>query len=595
MIRPALPVLGRRTTTRLMAAVVASAAALSVAGAGSPAASAPDAQCPAAAPVADLVPGELVHGLTVSKGTTPEPFTGEHLGVLKDGIAPGRDMILVDLTSAEIDRVGIWSGMSGSPVYAEDGDLIGAVSYGLSLGPSSVAGVTPAADMHELLTQTPAGPMSAAADKITIPDRLADRLVTQDVATNAEVGAGLSQLQLPFGMAGLSGRRVKQVANKLDLDLNGMRLNSAMGASALADTSMVAGGNVAAAISYGDITAAGVGTVTAVCGGEVLGFGHPMLWTGPSGLSMHAASVIYVQEDPTLSGFKVANIDPSPVGSITHDRMAGILGVQGAAPDTGDITTSVSMPGRNSRNGETKVNLPEWMPDIAFAHILANHDRVFDGIGQGSANVNWTVNGTREDGAPFSISRGDVHASEYDVTFEAAWDVVMALYTLEYNGVEDITIDSVHVDSKLSRDYDHYVFKKAEIKRAGVWNKLSRSTPLFLKPGKEHKIKVTVESADSGSSSTVKTVRVPRSADGRRGFLNVRGGNTFDGDEFYGGNKQTFDSILADLKSEPRNDEILIHLGFYNNRGRITNELERRTSTGLVVDGGTSIRVRAIG
>ena len=39
--------------------------------------------------------------------------------------------------------------------------------------------------------------------------------------------------------------------------------------------SMVAGGNMAAAMSYGDITQGGVGTATSVCDGRVVGFGHP--------------------------------------------------------------------------------------------------------------------------------------------------------------------------------------------------------------------------------------------------------------------------------------------------------------------------------
>ncbi|MCB0907999.1 MAG: hypothetical protein KDB63_12880, partial [Nocardioidaceae bacterium] len=95
------------------------------------------ATCDTPFPVADLVPHQAVTGLTVSAGTTPDGFTGEVLGVVKNGIAPGLDMVMVRLTSTEIDRVGgIWAGMSGSPVYADDGRLIGAVAYGLAWGPS---------------------------------------------------------------------------------------------------------------------------------------------------------------------------------------------------------------------------------------------------------------------------------------------------------------------------------------------------------------------------------------------------------------------------------------------------------------------------
>src|SRR5262245_58408175 len=117
--------------------------------------------CTPAYPVAQLAPGLAVTGKTVSQGVTPDDFSGEVLGVLQGGIAPGIDMIMVRLTSPEIDRVGgIWAGMSGSPVYADidDGDpatndlhLIGAVAYGLSAGPSPVAGVTPFEQMDDYL------------------------------------------------------------------------------------------------------------------------------------------------------------------------------------------------------------------------------------------------------------------------------------------------------------------------------------------------------------------------------------------------------------------------------------------------------------
>ena len=100
--------------------------------------------CTAPYPISDVTAGQAVHGLTVTQGTTPSPFTGDGLGVLKDGIIPGIDLVMVRLDSTEIQRVGgIWQGMSGSPVYAADGRLIGAVAYGFAAGPSPVAGVTP--------------------------------------------------------------------------------------------------------------------------------------------------------------------------------------------------------------------------------------------------------------------------------------------------------------------------------------------------------------------------------------------------------------------------------------------------------------------
>lgn len=88
-------------------------------------------------------------------------------------VAPGVDMVMARLASSEIERVGgIWAGMSGSPVYAVDGRLIGAVSYGLTGGNSPVAGITPAADMQTLLDALPEEPAAAGLARTATADRV---------------------------------------------------------------------------------------------------------------------------------------------------------------------------------------------------------------------------------------------------------------------------------------------------------------------------------------------------------------------------------------------------------------------------------------
>ena len=125
-----------------------------------------------------------VDGLTVSRGTEPEEFTGTVLGVLTDGISPGVDMIIADLDSPAIDAAGgIWQGMSGSPVYAEDGRLLGAVSYGLSYGPSPIAGITPFEAMDDYL------PSAARRCRPPLATRVAARA---DISTAPRAAASAS-------------------------------------------------------------------------------------------------------------------------------------------------------------------------------------------------------------------------------------------------------------------------------------------------------------------------------------------------------------------------------------------------------------------
>ncbi|MGZ6745927.1 MAG: SpoIVB peptidase S55 domain-containing protein, partial [Nocardioides sp.] len=138
-------------------AALASVAGLALAGAavaGAPSAQSapPPADCAAAFPVSSLAQGDPVSALSVTSGTTPQTFTGSVIGVLKDGIGAGVDMVMVRIDPPSPDGIGgIWQGMSGSPVYAADGRLVGAIAYGLSYGPSWVAGVTPYEDMDDYL------------------------------------------------------------------------------------------------------------------------------------------------------------------------------------------------------------------------------------------------------------------------------------------------------------------------------------------------------------------------------------------------------------------------------------------------------------
>src|SRR4051794_38573447 len=189
---------------RAVTALALTATGLSGLAAIAPAVSATDG-CPAAAPLSAATRDAPVNGVTVSSGTDPEPFTGSVIGVLNDGIAPGLDLILATLDSPELERVGgIWAGMSGSPVYTADGQLLGAVSYGLSIGPSRVAGITPAAEMYALLDD---GATAAGASRVALTPTMRRALVASGTATTTQADSGMTRLPVPLAVSGLSPER----------------------------------------------------------------------------------------------------------------------------------------------------------------------------------------------------------------------------------------------------------------------------------------------------------------------------------------------------------------------------------------------------
>lgn len=603
MKRSVLPAPGRRLTTRAAAAVLATATAASVAGMGitSPAQSATSSECPDAFPIGDLAADQAVTGLTVINGTTPGEFTGKVLGVMKDGIAPGMDMIMVRLGSdaagasavdQRISDVGIWQGMSGSPVYADDGRLIGAVSYGLSWGPSTVAGVTPAAEMQQVLgSASTLAPRPAT--KVDIPQRMENRMVESGATTATEADGGLSQLKLPFAMTGLNQRHFNKVTKRVNIPGVRMVRAGVAGPGAASASDIVAGGNLAAAVAYGDITWGGVGTATMVCGNDVVGFGHPMTWAGPTDLSLHPADAVYVQEDPVGPGFKVANIG-GPVGTIDQDRMAGIAGFFGDVPTAGSITSHVTGDNGAERTGESRVNLPEYMPDVALSQVLANEDRIFDGIGKGSGTLSYTVNGTREDGTPFTITRSDVYASDNDLTWSTVWDFYITMARLEWNGVEDISITSATTDSSLTRDYKHAAIEDVSLRQGNKWVSLTDARRVALVAGQTAQFKVDLLTTGSGPSTVQLELPVRMKDAGRRGYLQIIGGNE---ERWYGGRNMTIDKLIESIESAPHNDDVIAEMRLMRMTKSQPNVRQQQivSTGGTPVDGGVGLRLRIIG
>ena len=547
----------RRGSTRPRSVAVGSAVAGLVAAtfAAAPAQSAAQPSC---TPYTEQVTeGMQVHGLTVSRGTTPDQFTGEVLGVLDDGIAPGLDMIMVELRGSEITDAdgnvdkGVWSGMSGSPVYTEDGRLLGAVAYGLSWSPSDVAGVTPAEEMLKLIkgsSSNAAREKAISATRVSVPKRIGDRLVAKGDMTSAQANSGFKRLPMPFSVSGLSSRHLQKVAKRFDVK-RPMVAGSSTTAEAAASP-IIPGGNLGATLSYGDVTWGGIGTTTAVCGGEVIGFGHAMMWAGRSTYSMHGADAIYIQKDTVFGSYKVANLD-APVGIVNSDRLAGIHGVQGRFPNQTDVTSHVTATNGNSRDGKTVITWRSYTDLLSVIHLLSNADRVLDEIGKGSARLRWHVEGTRADGSSWEYTRTDRFASEWDITWESIWEPYSQLRKIQDNKFERVRITDVHFNGSYDPKFHAWKIAKFEVYLNGRWVTITSHRPAkTVHAGSDLPVRVTLKpSSGIGGAKVVRLdVTVPKGTAGRRGVLYV-------GDGRGGGSKaSSFDELLVQLANAPRND-----------------------------------------
>jgi hypothetical protein len=99
------------------------------------------------------------------------------------------------------------------------------------------------------------------------------------------------------------------------------------------------------------------------------------------------------------------------------------------------------------------------------------------------------------------------------------------------------------------------------------------------------------------------SLRVPNRIGRKNGFLEIAGGNSFYGGEFfeeegpYGGGSTapaTFDAVLRELRQTPRNDQVLANLVLFRRTGT-TMERSARTTTRAVVNGSVMVEVQGLG
>ncbi len=306
--------------------------------------------------VASVKPGMKGYGLTVFSGTQPEKFDVEVIDVLHK-FRPNQDLILIKTIHPRLEKVKVVAGMSGSPIYLNDGGtakLAGAYAYGWAFGNEPVAGVTPIETMMKELDRPlspmllqpgkpPIGPApakkGAALDKPEPPEKQATAWkgdpgtwsLKDHVAQVASRVRGVAPLgsptpvDTPLVVGGMSERAIREMTTMLaPLGLVPLQAGGAGVAVAKdAPTHFVNGGGIAVQLMRGDSAAQATGTVTHVIGNRLLGFGHPMMEVGRTHLPTAIAKILWVLSSEQRS-FKIG--EPArPLGALIQDRESCIV------------------------------------------------------------------------------------------------------------------------------------------------------------------------------------------------------------------------------------------------------------------------------
>jgi hypothetical protein len=557
--------LARHGRSVMLAAFVGGLVA-SPAAAASPAGANPT--CAPVLPLAEIAEGQIGTGWTVVKGTTPEPFAVEVLGVFPDGVAPGKDMILVevsDLPGGEVIAAGdgIWSGMSGSPVYI-DGKLAGAVAYGFSTGPSRIGGLSPSEDMQKLLrlpdaagtavrpAREPRTRLSAAVR------RTLGRLTGQRVAATGE----FDRLTLPLAVSGVPAKGRSLLAERLataGLDVRVTRGSSAR-RPAGSFVAPVPGGNFAASISYGDVTIGGVGTTTWVCGERALAFGHPLQLAGTVRYGASDARALSIVKDPTAGSIKLAAVT-DPFGIVDQDRLSGIRARLGRTPPVYPVVARVRDLDLNAqRTGRTDVTSPGWMAYVGPQHLYADLITTTDRQGPGTTSIRYRISGQRANGDPWSLDVGDRLASDGEIQYIAAASLDSLLQRLVTNGTEAIRITRIRVDAAVREEVRAATIRRVLVSRNG--GAFAEPAQLRLRTGDALVVRALLRDRDDVLRRVDVPLTVPAGAAGF-GALEVAGGASLvsicDIDPSFCG-PTTFKRLLQQIEARPRGDDLVVQL-----------------------------------
>lgn len=566
--------------------------------------------CAEILPLAAVQKGMQATGYTVWRGRTPTAFNVEVLGILRDAIGPGRHMIIVETSGDIIEQAGgIWYGMSGSPVYFED-KLIGAVAFGLSFGPSSIGGLTPAEDMANILQYPREGQEGSpranlGPNSVPLPSSMSRTIAAETGSSEEEVGDDLVRLKLPVSVSGLSDHameKVQKVIAREELPFIAYQGSSSSSVEQTTPADLQPGGNFAAAISYGDITFAGIGTTTYTCNDVALGFGHPFFFypSGSTTLGAADADALVIVDDPTFGPYKLATVEER-AGMLDQDRFAGVRAIMGELPPTIPITSDVTALDLNrSRQGRTESLNTDYTPFLAFIHVIANIDMVFDQISEGSSEMSWTITGTRENGATWELSRSNMYASEYDISFETVFEMLGELYTLYYNDFEDIKFTGVDVDASVREEVLAYKVTDVHVSKDGLnYNDTRR---VRARPGQTIYLKVYLTPHDGSSDRLVDLeIAIPDRAR-TDGLIEIQSAGGYR--RYYcfifsrrcanqtGQKIESLDDLLAALENKGKNNELIAELRM-GSQGRVkASDLEVLDH---VVQGRKRVRVRIIG
>ncbi len=413
-------------------------------------------------PLSQLKEGMRGTARTVFRGSEPEEFSVEILGILPGGIGPKQDLIVGRLSGGNAERTSVFAGMSGSPVYI-DGKLAGAISYSFPFAKEPICGITPIEQMIAIFEKKlDAKPKSLEpravsfaelASTVWQPEFPGSRTITgqtlSGVSSNsllmAVAGQTFQPIATPITFSGFSQETLNFFSPHL-LQAGLLPVSAAGGAARITplkkadETTLVGGDSVSMQLTRGDYSLAASGTVTFRDGEKIYAFGHPFLGLGSSDLPMSESHVITVIPNVNNS-FKLA-VPDDMVGSMTQDRATGVFGSLGQAPKMIPVRINLETSRGQTETLNFEVAKDDFLTplllNIAIYNAIVAHER---GLGDSMISLNGEIKINGQESVKIQRRFAGAQASQF-----AAASVAVPVTALLRSRFDDLEINGITLD-----------------------------------------------------------------------------------------------------------------------------------------------------
>jgi hypothetical protein len=432
--------------------------------------------------IEDLRPGMKGVARTVFSGSEPQEFGLEILGVLDGFTGPRQSTIIAKLNGPNVDKTGVFAGMSGSPVFIDD-KLVGAIAYSFPFAKEPICGITPIKQMIDIFAQGNERPKSNEARAVSFAS-----LASTWKPSLPKQAVGATSLIAPVSagsaLAPLMGQQIQPIATPVvfsgikqdtlslfasQLTDNGLLPVSGVGGAAAItplesfdNHTLTPGTSVTVQLARGDYSVAAAGTVTYRDGEKIYAFGHPFLSLGSADMPMTESSVVTVIPN-AFNSFKLA-VPGKMVGSISQDRATGVFGQLGHAPKMIPVKLTLHTSRGQSEQFTYEIVSDEYLTPLLLSITVFNSIAARErSVGEATISVNGSIAVSGQD--PIGIQR---RFSSANASMLAAGAVAAPAQTLLSSGFDNVDIKGITLDVTSSEEKNAATLERISLDRTEV-------------------------------------------------------------------------------------------------------------------------------